>query len=489
MGPSRFELVAEQCTQMSNTSTDSPSRKVIVIGAGPAGYVCAIRLAQLGQRVTVVERGELGGTCLNVGCIPSKALIAAGSLLERVAKASVMGITVEGLSLDVKQLVAWKAGVVERLTRGIGSLFKSHGIEHVVGTARFTAQDTLVVAGAEGEREMRADAFVIATGSVPIEIPGFACDGGAVWSSTEALSPERVPAHLLVIGGGYIGLELGILYSKLGSQVTVVEATPGALPGQDTDCIKVIERSLKKRKIRLLKETLAQGFEQTAEGLCVKLRTPQGEQEVVCDQIVSTVGRRPCTAGLGLEQAGLAPDEGGFIPTDNTMATAVPHIYAIGDCAGQPMLAHKGSKEGLVAAGVIAGQGEEFDVACVPAVIFTSPEVAAVGRTEAECRAAGLDVRVGQFPFAASGRAMTLMETEGFVKVVADAKTDRILGVQMVGPEVTELIAEAALAMEMGATAEDVARTIHAHPTLPEAFMEAAEAVHGGALHIFQART
>jgi dihydrolipoamide dehydrogenase len=192
---------------------------------------------------------------------------------------------------------------------------------------------------------------------------------------------------------------------------------------------------------------------------------------------------------LGLEQAGLAPDEGGFIPTDNTMATAVPHIYAIGDCAGQPMLAHKGSKEGLVAAGVIAGQGEEFDVACVPAVIFTSPEVAAVGRTEAECRAAGLDVRVGQFPFAASGRAMTLMETEGFVKVVADAKTDRILGVQMVGPEVTELIAEAALAMEMGATAEDVARTIHAHPTLPEAFMEAAEAVHGGALHIFQART
>ncbi|HJO25989.1 MAG TPA: dihydrolipoyl dehydrogenase [Planctomycetota bacterium] len=474
---------------MNTPSRDNPTRQVVVIGAGPAGYVCAIRLAQLGQSVTVVERGELGGTCLNVGCIPSKALIAAGSLLERVSKAGVMGITAQGLELDVEKLVAWKAGIVERLTRGIGSLFKSHGIKQLTGTARFVDPQTLEVAGAGGVEQLSADVFVVATGSTPIEIPGFAFDGQHVWSSTEALAPDRVPDHLVVIGGGYIGLELGILYRKLGAEVTVLEATAGALPGQDKDCVKVIERSLKKRKVRLMKESTAQEYSVTGDGLCVKVRTPQGEQDLNCDQIVSTVGRRPFTAGLGLEQAGLMPDERGFIPTDDTMRTAVSHIYAIGDCAGQPMLAHKGSKEGLVAAGAIAGMAERYDVACVPAVIFTAPEMAAVGRTEEECRAAGLEVRVGQFPFAASGRAMTLMDTEGFVKVVADAETDRILGVQMVGPEVTELIAEAALAMELGATAEDVARTIHAHPTLPEAFMEAAEAVNGQALHIYQARS
>ncbi|MCA8980496.1 MAG: dihydrolipoyl dehydrogenase [Planctomycetes bacterium] len=464
----------------------SAPRNVVVIGAGPAGYVCAIRLAQLGQQVTVVEKEKVGGTCLNIGCIPSKALIAAGSLLERISHADAMGITAEGVKLDVAKLVEWKSGIVSKLTGGVAGLLKNHKCAYLEGTAKITGKNSVEVTGKGGKQTLKADDIVIATGSIPIEIPGFAFDEKHVWSSTGALAPDRIPNHIVVIGGGYIGLELGLMYQKLGSQVTVLEATGGALPGQDRDCVKVIERSMKKRKVKLMTETFAQGFEAQGKQLFVRVKTNQGEDTIECDQILSTVGRRPFSAGLGLESVGLKTDERGFLPVDKQMRTKVPNIYAIGDIAGQPMLAHKGSKEGLVAAAVIAGQPEEYDVRCVPAVIFTAPEMAAVGLTEDECAEKGIAVHVGKFPFAASGRAMSLMETDGFVKVVADAKTDEVLGVQMVGPEVTELIAEAALAIEMGATAEDIARTIHAHPTLPEAMMEAAEAVHTMAVHIYQ---
>jgi dihydrolipoamide dehydrogenase len=271
--------------------------------------------------------------------------------------------------------------------------------------------------------------------------------------------------------------------------VTVVEYTEGLLPGQDRDCVKVIERSLKKKKVVVLTKTGAKGYERKGGKLHVSVESRDGKEKTIeCDQILCTVGRRPYSEDLGLESVGLEVNEQGFLPTDAQMRTAVPNIYAVGDLAGQPMLAHKGSKEGLVAAAVIAGQKEEYDALCVPAVIFTAPEMASVGLLEDEARERGHEVAVGQFPFAASGRAMSLLETEGFVKVVSDANTDVVLGVQMVGPEVTELVAEAALAIEMGATAEDVARTIHAHPTLPEAFMEAAEAVHKSAIHIYQKR-
>jgi len=464
----------------------SAPRNVVVIGAGPAGYVCAIRLAQLGQKVTVVEKATVGGTCLNIGCIPSKALIAAGSLLEKIGHADAMGITAEGVKLDVSKLVEWKAGIVSKLTGGVAGLLKNHKCAYIEGTAKITGKNSVEVTGKDGKQTLKADDIVIATGSIPIEIPGFAFDEKNVWSSTGALVPDRIPNHIVVIGGGYIGLELGLMYQKLGSQVTVLEATGGALPGQDRDCVKVIERSMKKRKVKLMTETFAQGYEAKGKQLFVRVKTAKGEDTIECDQILSTVGRRPFSAGLGLESVGLKTDERGFLPVDKQMRTKVPNIYAIGDIAGQPMLAHKGSKEGTVAAAVIAGQPEEYDVRCVPAVIFTAPEMAAVGLTEDECKERGLTVKVGKFPFAASGRAMSLMETEGFVKIVADAKTDEVLGVQMVGPEVTELIAEATLAIEMGATAEDIARTIHAHPTLPEAMMEAAEAVHTMAVHIFQ---
>ena len=464
----------------------SEKRKVVVIGAGPAGYVCAIRLAQLGQEVVVVEKEHLGGTCLNIGCIPSKALIAAGNLMERISGSSAMGIEVEGVRLDLQQLVQWKQGIVGRLTGGVGTLLQKHGCQVVMGAARIIDARTVQVSGTDGEQTINADAIVIATGSAPIEIPGFAFDGKDVWSSTEALSPDRIPEHLVVIGGGYIGLEMGFMYQKFGSQVTVLEATEGALPGQDLECVKVIERSLKKRKIKLLTKTFARGYERVGEKLQIRVETPKGEETVECDQILSTVGRRPYSAELGLESLGLETDPQGFLATDDAMQTALPGVWAVGDIAGNPMLAHKGSKEGLVAAAVIAGLPERYDARCVPAVIFTSPEMASVGATEEELKEQGVQYRSGKFPWGASGRALTLMETEGFVKVLADAESDQILGIQMVGPEVTELVAEAALAMEMGATAQDLARTIHAHPTLPEALMEAAEAVHGMAVHIFQ---
>ena len=467
----------------------SSVRKVVVIGAGPAGYVCAIRLAQLGQEVTCVEKADLGGTCLNVGCIPSKAMIAAGSLMDKMRRAGTMGITVKDVELDVAKLVDWKNGIVKRLTGGVGGLFKNHKIKHVVGTARITGKTTVEVKTAEGVQTLSCDDIVVATGSVPASIPGFDFDGHSVWSSTEALAPDRIPEHLLVIGGGYIGLELGMLYAKLGSRITVVEFTAGALPGQDRDCVKIIERAMKKAKIKMITKTAAKGWEKKDGGYSVQVEGRDGKRDTIqCDQILCTVGRRPMSEGLGLESVGLSTDKAGFLRVDKQMRTDVPNIYAVGDIAGQPMLAHKGSKEGLVAAAVIAGQTEEYDVRCVPAVIFTSPEMASVGLLEDQATEQGHEVVTGQFPFAASGRAMSLMETEGFVKIVADAKTDEVLGVHMVGPEVTELIAEAALAIEMGATTEDIARTIHAHPTLPEAMMEAAEAVHKLAVHIYQKR-
>lgn len=467
----------------------SERRKVVVIGAGPAGYVCAIRLAQLGQEVICVEKQYMGGTCLNVGCIPSKALIAAGSLMDKIGHADQMGISVEGVKLDVAALVKWKDGIVGKLTGGVGGLLKNHGVTVLSGAGKILDRRRVQVSGGkDGEHILEVDDIVIATGSQPINIPGFECDEDKVWSSTGGLRPTEIPKRLVVIGGGYIGLELGMMYAKLGSAVTVLEASPGALPGQERDCVKVIERSMKKLGMTLKTETFAKGWEARGSETVVRVEGKNGPEEIVCDQILSTVGRKPYSEGLGLENVGLVLDKRGFLEVDNQLRTKIPNIYAIGDIAGQPMLAHKGSKEGQVAAAVIAGEPDEYDARCVPAVIFTAPEMASVGLTEDQCKEQGLKYKAGSFPFAASGRAMSLMETDGFVKILSDAESDEVLGVHMVGPEVTELIAEAALAIEMGATVEDIARTIHAHPTLPEAMMEAAEAVHTMAVHIYQKR-
>jgi dihydrolipoamide dehydrogenase len=460
--------------------------QVAVIGAGPGGYVAAIRAAQLGRKVLVIEREALGGVCLNVGCIPSKALITAGALKERVEKAGSMGLKLKGaIEVDLPALVAWKAGIVKRLTGGVGQLFKHHKIESISGDARLNGPGRIDVKNAEGTTTVKYEDVILATGSRPIEIPGFKFDEKDVWSSTGALAPDRVPKRLLVIGGGYIGLELGCFFAKVGSAVTVVEMTGGILPGTDPELSAVVARSLQKHEIKVLLSTKALGYEKKKGALHVTLEKEGGAKETLeVDQILSTVGRRPNSENLGLETLGIRPDAKGFLTVD-AQRRIVPHVYAIGDVAGQPMLAHKASHEGLVAAAAIAGdKSAAYEPAGVPAVIFTDPEIASVGLTEAQAKQQGLEPVVGKFPFVASGRALSRNETDGFVKVVADKKSDAVLGVHMVGPDVSELIAEAGLALEMGATVEDLAATIHAHPTLPEALMEAAEAVHGRAIHI-----
>jgi dihydrolipoamide dehydrogenase len=458
---------------------------VLVIGAGPGGYVAAIRAAQRGKKVICVEKEKLGGVCLNVGCIPSKAMIHASSVVDRAHDAGEMGIGLGAVSVDVQKMVAWKQKIVDRLTGGVGLLFKHHKVEHVSGEATFVTPTKVSVKSSAGVEEIEAKDVIIATGSRPIELPAFKVDGVHVLGSTEALALTALPKKILVIGGGYIGLEIGTFLKKLGSEVIVVEATGSLLPGQDPDLVAVVHRGLKKRKVDIHLDSLAQRYEKIDGGLGgvrVWVKTPKGEKTFDVDWILSTVGRRPNSEGLGLEKIGVKVEKG-FIVVDEKRRTNVPHVYAIGDVAGQPMLAHKASREGIVAAEVIAGLPAEADYRCVPAVIFTDPEIASVGMTEAEAKAKGYEPVVGKFPFTANGRALSINEAEGFAKVVADKKTDLVLGVHIVGPEASELIAEGTLAIEMAARVEDIAATIHAHPTLPEAVMEAAEAVHGLAIH------
>lgn len=462
---------------------------VIVLGAGPGGYVAAIRAAQEGKKVCVVEDKEPGGVCLTVGCIPSKAMIYASRLYEKLEWMHSIGLNTGPRSVEMPKLVAWKDTVVKKLTTGIGGLFKNHKIELVRGRGVVSGKNEVEVREhAGGVRKITAANVILATGSSPIEIPGFAFDEQNILSSTGGLALQSIPKHLVVIGGGYIGLELGGVYARLGSKVTVVEATPGLLPGNDPDLIQIVQRKLVKQGVEILLETKAKGYTKTNDGLmCVVLTKDGKERGIPCDKILVTVGRRPNSKNLGVESVGLAPGEkGGFFQVDMQRRTAVPWIYAIGDIAGQPMLAHKASHEGVVAAEAIAGKKTVFDPRAVPAVIFTDPEISSVGYTEAQAREKGFDVVVGKFPMAASGRALALAETDGFTKIVADKKTDAVLGIHIVGPEASELAGESILALEMGATCEDIARTIHAHPTLPETIMEAAEAVHGKALHIFQ---
>jgi dihydrolipoamide dehydrogenase len=455
----------------------------IVIGAGPGGYVAAIRLAQLGQKTALVERESLGGVCVNWGCIPSKALIAAANLVEDLRAASARGIVVEAPRVDLGRLRAFKDGVVKRMVGGVTQLEKGNGVEVLAGTARFAAPDAVEVTGTEGTTRVSARAFIVATGVAPVQIPGFAFDGKEVWSAREAVDLPEVPGRLLVVGGGVIGMELGGVYAKLGSQVTVLEALPQVLTGLDPEAVRLVVKGLRARGAAVHTGAKALGWERRGEALVVRAELEGRPAELECDRILVAVGMRPDTSALGLAEVGVRIDPRGYLLVDAQYRTSVPSILAIGDVTGPPLLAHKASKEGEIAAEVIAGRKSARDWVAMPAAVFTEPEIAAVGLSEEEARAAGLDPITGKFFFAALGRAVAIDRAEGFVKVVAERDGHRLLGATICGPEAGDLIAEAALALEMGACLEDVALTVHAHPTLPEAFMEACKAALGEAIH------
>ncbi|MDI3328326.1 MAG: dihydrolipoyl dehydrogenase [Alicyclobacillaceae bacterium] len=456
---------------------------LLVIGGGPGGYVAAIRAAQLGKKVTLVERDQLGGVCLNVGCIPSKALISAAHQYENIRNLDQMGIAVGDVRLDFAKVQAWKQGIVDRLTGGVASLLKGNKVEVVTGEALFVNErEVRVIRGYEATR-YRFNQCIIATGSRPVELKSLPF-GGRVISSTEALALQEIPRRLTVVGGGYIGIELGGMFAKFGSEVTILEGTDSILPTFEKEVVRFVERRLKKNKVAVVTSAMVQGVEETADGAAVVASVKGEERRFEADYVLVTVGRRPNTDALGLDQAGVRTDDKGWIQVDRQGRTSVPHIFAIGDVVPGPALAHKAAYEGKVAAEAAAGRPSEVDYKAIPAVVFSDPEVASVGLTEAEAKEKGIDAVAGKFPFAANGRALSLLDAEGFVKVVADKASGEVVGVQIVGPSASDLIAEGALAIEMGASLEDIALTIHAHPTLGEVIMEAAEVALGRPVHI-----
>jgi dihydrolipoamide dehydrogenase len=461
---------------------------VVVIGAGPGGYVAAIRSAQLGKKTAIIEREFLGGVCLNVGCIPSKAMISATHFLHKAQHdAATMGIQIKDISVDMKKLVGWKQSVSDKMSSGVSQLLKGNQVTIFNGEAEFKNAKEISVKSKTGTEVITAKNFIIATGSRPIEIPGFKFDEKEILSSTGALALSEIPKSLAVIGGGYIGLEIAGYMSKLGTQVTVIEATGSVLNGVvDAECAQVVSRKLTKQGVKILTQVKAKGQKKSGKEFEITIENNGKEETLKAEKILITVGRKPNSDQTNFKAAGLQIDEKGFIKVDAQRRTSVPHIFAIGDIAGQPMLAHKASHEGVLVAEVIAGQNRVYDAKTVPAVVFTDPEIAAVGMMEAEAKAKGYETIVGKFPFGANGKAVSLLETDGFVKIIADAKTHIVLGVHIVGPEASNLISEAALAVEMGARVEDIALTIHPHPTLGETMMEAAEATLGHAIHIIQ---
>ncbi len=469
---------------MSDQSFD-----VVVIGAGPGGYVAAIRAAQLGLKTACVEKREtLGGTCLNIGCIPSKALLHASELYDHTKHGlENFGVKVSDVKLDLKAMMKQKDETVASLTQGIAFLFKKNKVEHVAGTGTITAKNTVEVALNDGgKKTLKAKNIIIATGSDSTPLDGVKVDEKKIVSSTGALALAKVPKHLVVIGGGYIGLEMGSVWRRLGADVTVVEFLDRITPGLDQEVGKNFARVLKKQGFEIKTSTKVVEAKSTKTGVTVVVEPAKGgdREEIKCDVVLLSIGRFPYTEALGLDKAGVELDERGRVKVDHNFQTSVPGIWAIGDVIEGPMLAHKAEDEGVACAENIAGEVGQVNHDVIPAVVYTMPEVASVGKTEEELKEAGVDYKAGKFPFTANARAKANGNTEGFVKILADARTDRVLGVHIIGSDAGNMIAEAALGMEFGATAEDIALTCHAHPTEAEAMKEAALAVHGRPIHI-----
>ena len=458
---------------------------VLVIGGGPGGYPAAIRAAQLGKSVLLAERHKLGGECLNYGCIPSKALITASNLVAAIARGKDWGIDAGTPRVDVAKLQAWKASVVDKLVSGVAQLCKGNKVEVAFAEAAFTGPQSARLRSADGRtEEIEFGDAIIATGGRPSDLPAFRFDGQRVITTKDALELPAVPGTLLVIGGGVSGLEIGTFYAKLGSKIVVVELLEQLLPGMDPEVVRVVERHLRKLGVEYHVKSQAKAWREEGGAAVVDAVTPDGPITVHADAILVTVGRRPNTDGLAADRAGVTVDAKGQVVVDKQLRTSNPHVYGIGDVTGPPFLAHKATKEGTIAAEVIAGLPVEADYRALPSAIFTDPEIATVGAFESQAAASGRKVRVGKVPFGAIGRALTTGEADGFVKLVADADSKVLLGAQIVGPEASNLISELALAIEMGATLTDIALTIHPHPTLPEGVMESAEAALGHAIHV-----
>jgi dihydrolipoamide dehydrogenase len=461
---------------------------VVVIGGGPGGYVAAIKAAQLGMKVACVEkRPTLGGTCLNVGCIPSKALLHTSHLYEEATHGlDRFGIRTGEVRLELGAMLDHKDKVVEGLTKGIEFLFKKNKVTRLQGSGRILGPGRVVVERDGGAEELASRHVVIATGSEVAPLPGVTIDEERILSSTGALDLERVPEHLVVVGAGYIGLELGTVWRRLGAKVTVVEFLDRITPGMDQEIARELQKLLARQGLAFRLSTKVVGVETGGERLGVVVEPVAGgaQETLACDAVLVAIGRRPWTEGLGLAEVGVALDERGRVRTDGRFGTTVPGIWAIGDVIEGPMLAHKAEEDGVACIETIAGQKPHLDYDLVPGVIYTHPEVAAVGRTEERLKAEGVAYRVGRFPFAANSRARAVGASDGFVKILADAASDRVLGCHVIGPDAGTMIAELALAMEFGATAEDVARTSHPHPTLAEAIKEAALAAWSKPIHV-----
>ncbi len=461
----------------------------IVIGAGPGGYHAAIRLGQLGKKVICVDRDEVGGVCLNWGCIPTKALLHVGEIARQIRQAGELGLTAGELHVERERVAKFKTDVVNANVGGVKTLFKGNNVQFLYGEASFKSPTQIVLKKREGgEDTIVAQNIVIATGSAPIDVKSWPRDGKTILNSDDAVKLESVPKELLVIGAGVIGLEFATVYTRLGAKVLAIEALPQILTGTDVEIAKTLGRILKKQGIEIMLSTTVGKIEKSAKGVnaTFKGEGTNGKDETrTFDAVLVAVGRRPVTDALNLKAAGLSTDEKGFIAVDQQMRTSVVHIFAIGDVTGAPLLAHRAMAQGVVAAEVISGiRSAAFDPVAVPNCVYTDPEVATVGLSEEEAKAKGHEVRIGKFPLAASGRARTMNATDGLIKLVGDAKTDMLLGMHIVAPQAESLIGEGVIALEMGATLEDIGLCVHPHPTLTEGIMEAAEAAHGKAIHI-----
>ncbi len=448
---------------------------VIIIGSGPGGYVCAIRCAQLRMKTAIIEKyNTLGGTCLNVGCIPSKAMLdSSHQYHDAIHKFESHGIQIGTPKIDFKQMVARKQSVVDQMTKGVDFLMKKNKIDVYTGHGSFESANKVKISG-EKEEVIEGTNIIIATGSKPLSLPGMEIDKKRVISSTEALSLPEIPKHLIVIGGGVIGLELGSVYNRLGSDVSVVEYAPSIIPTMDAGLGKELARVMKKQKMKFHLEHKVKSVTTKGKTVTVKAEGKKGEVVLEGDYCLVSVGRKPYTDGLALDKAGVVMDERGRVEVNEHLQTNIPNIYAIGDVVKGAMLAHKAEEEGVLVAEQLAGQKPHINYNLIPGVVYTWPEVASVGKTEEELKAAGIEYKAGQFPFRANGRAVAGMDLDGFVKILADAETDEVLGAHMIGARAADMIAEVAVAMEFRASAEDIARTCHAHPTTSEVTKEAA---------------